>query len=673
LVSLGLQSDADPATADATLGTDAGTALEYFNGTAWVPYTGGTVAVSASGQLFVRTTVTQDKVFEAAETFNLRVTNTSGTAAYGTATILDDGSGNIYPDNTTGSINTAAVKDDDRPKLSATLDPATDTGPRDFITRNIKPEFTVTSSNLLAPGRTAQLVTPDGKVIGSAPISATEVTKGSINVPTPALDDGFYTYTARILDEAGRTLGEMPVSVTVVTDLDGVAPSVELAANGGDFNRDGIKDWEQNNVAQLPLSSLEAFLAGAKASPTSFGAIMVGTPSTGSPIGVRLDPGAQLRDVSVRALPAGVPMLAGYSAVTPMYQYTVTSEAESAVADVNPGRAGLQIRTVIDLPTGVKATAYLKFNSKTNTWTDVTNPASLDGSVDGAALLDLNGDGLVDRVVLTLTDGGIGDEDGVANGVVVDPGVLALSPPPVISGVREKSVPENQTAATTLNANEPVTWAISGGDDASLFTINAKGEITFKAAPNYERPLDKGADNTYVLEVKATNERGVISTVMVTVKVTDILEGLPIYFSDTVVTSDRVLSTVPSKASESSQIQFYATPRTDAATVALKAWFNPLTNDWFYGVEGAPPPYDCYVERPDVVLGRVLKPGSGTFTLHTYVNAQGNTQIVSEQAAGAMGLLTKGYTDLGSSYYFDSADGVLIVGTGLPTLPGGPG
>ena len=62
------------------------------------------------------------------------------------------------------------------------------------------------------------------------------------------------------------------------------------------------------------------------------------------------------------------------------------------------------------------------------------------------------------------------------------------------------------------------------------------------------------------------------------------------------------------------------------------------------------------MERPDVVLGRVLLKDQGSFNVHTYLNAQGNTQIVSETAAENMGLLAKGYRDLGTAYQFASAD-----------------
>jgi VCBS repeat-containing protein len=113
-VTLALQNDSDPNTANATLGTDAGTQLQYFNGTAWVNYTGA-VTLPAGGELLVRVAINDDDPYEGPETFQLSATPSGGSAAYGTATILDDGTGSIYPDNTTGNPDPDAVKDDDRP------------------------------------------------------------------------------------------------------------------------------------------------------------------------------------------------------------------------------------------------------------------------------------------------------------------------------------------------------------------------------------------------------------------------------------------------------------------------------------------------------------------------------------------------------------------------------
>jgi VCBS repeat-containing protein len=97
------------ATAD---NSDHGTTLQYYDASAnggagaWTTYTNGdTVTLDGTGKLLVRTTITNDNpaVYEGAETFTLVATNTGNISASGTAAILDDGTGDIYLDNTTGS------------------------------------------------------------------------------------------------------------------------------------------------------------------------------------------------------------------------------------------------------------------------------------------------------------------------------------------------------------------------------------------------------------------------------------------------------------------------------------------------------------------------------------------------------------------------------------------
>jgi hypothetical protein len=89
----------------------------------------------------------------------------------------------------------------------------------------------------------------------------------------------------------------------------------------------------------------------------------------------------------------------------------------------------LQTRVVIDLPTGVDATGYVKWDAATSKWVSFMDDGNLDTYDNGATLLDLNHDGKIDRVVITLTDGEFGDADGVANGMIVDPGMLVLAAP----------------------------------------------------------------------------------------------------------------------------------------------------------------------------------------------------------------------------------------------------
>jgi hypothetical protein len=289
----------------------------------------------------------------------------------------------------------------------------------------INPEFTIKADRVMESGDTAVLLDPAGQVVGTSQVTPGDVSNGTINVPTQALDDGTYTFLAQIRNPDGTIKGQAPVVVTIVTDRDGVQPSVERAANNGDINRDGVQDWEQNNVAQLPLSSLQEFLAGSRAPSSSFGAIIAGDVSNVNPgAPAQLDNTAQLLDISLQPLPAPLP--AKFTAATPVFNFSVSSEAGKSLNDSAPGVPGLQSRIVIELPGGVKANTYQKFNPATGRWASFVDDQNLATYDDGATLIDANGDGLVERIVVTLTDGGPGDEDGLVNGVIVDPGLLAF-------------------------------------------------------------------------------------------------------------------------------------------------------------------------------------------------------------------------------------------------------
>jgi hypothetical protein len=88
----------------ATVGTDTGTVLEYFDGSSWQAYSSGSFVQIPSGGLLVRVAITNDAPADNGETFNLVASNTGGGAATGVGTIKDDGTGTIYTAaNPTGS------------------------------------------------------------------------------------------------------------------------------------------------------------------------------------------------------------------------------------------------------------------------------------------------------------------------------------------------------------------------------------------------------------------------------------------------------------------------------------------------------------------------------------------------------------------------------------------
>jgi hypothetical protein len=93
------------------------------------------------------------------------------------------------------------------------------------------------------------------------------------------------------------------------------------------------------------------------------------------------------------------------------------------------------------------------------------------------------------------------------------------------------SAPENQTAVTDVNANDPdagttLIYLISGGPDAARFAIDPlTGVLTFVTAPDFETPLDVGGNNVYDVTVQVSDGQGGSDAQAIAVTVTDVVEG----------------------------------------------------------------------------------------------------------------------------------------------------
>ena len=91
------------------------------------------------------------------------------------------------------------------------------------------------------------------------------------------------------------------------------------------------------------------------------------------------------------------------------------------------------------------------------------------------------------------------------------------------------SVTENSTAVTTvtatdLDAGAVLTYSITGGADAAKFTINAAtGALRFVSAPNFEAPMDAGANNVYDVQVRVS-DGALTDTQTIAITVTDVAE-----------------------------------------------------------------------------------------------------------------------------------------------------
>ena len=80
------------------------------------------------------------------------------------------------------------------------------------------------------------------------------------------------------------------------------------------------------------------------------------------------------------------------------------------------------------------------------------------------------------------------------------------------------------TIAGTDSENDSLTFALSSGDDESLFSMSSSGELSFITAPDFEVPSDAGGNNVYEVTVQVSD--GTLSdTQALTITITDAFEG----------------------------------------------------------------------------------------------------------------------------------------------------
>jgi Ca2+-binding RTX toxin-like protein len=192
------------------------------------------------------------------------------------------------------------------------------------------------------------------------------------------------------------------------------------------------------------------------------------------------------------------------------------------------------------------------------------------GSLSGTATVDATGKAVV--VVSLVEDAlteGAETITMTAAGNTASVTISDTSKTPVVdvapefsAATRSVSVAENQTTVSTLVATDSngdtITYTITGGSDASKFSINATtGAMSFKDAPNFEAPGSAAGTNTYDVEVTAT-ANGKSDQQNVTVSVTNANEA----------PSLSVPSLTPSVAENTTQVAVLSTTDVDASDAA---------------------------------------------------------------------------------------------------------
>ncbi|MGB9367249.1 MAG: FG-GAP-like repeat-containing protein, partial [Xanthobacteraceae bacterium] len=174
---------------------------------------------------------------------------------------------------------------------------------------------------------------------------------------------------------------------------------------------------------------------------------------------------------------------------------------------------------------------------------------------DSASGPNGSGPGWSSRLIYAASAGGIyhlasdpsGNELGTYKLSVTDLGPSPNNPPVITSNgggdTATLSILENTPTVTTVTATDPdagttLTYSITGGADAALFQLNAStGALSFKTAPNFEQPTDADHNNSYIVQVAASD--GALSdNQIITVNVTDMVETTPSVPPHWIATSD---------------------------------------------------------------------------------------------------------------------------------------
>ncbi|MGL5363385.1 MAG: cadherin domain-containing protein, partial [Bosea sp. (in: a-proteobacteria)] len=375
----------------------------------------------------------------------------------------------------------------------------------------------------------------------------TFVTNPDFETPTDSGGDNTYDVIVQVSD--GTLLDTQAIAITVVNDNDapvitsnlgGPTAAITIAENGTavttvtatDIDAGATQTYSIAGGADSALFSINA---------TTGVLTFIGAPNFEAPG----DTGANnIYDVIVQVSDGlgGIDTQAIAITVTNENEApTITSNGGGPTANINFGENGLAITTVTATDVDALATqtysivggvdaAMFTINATTGVLSFIAPP-------NFEAPGDANGDNIY-GVQVRVSDGLGGFDD---QSILVT--VINQNEAPVITSnlggpTAAITIAENGTAVTTVTATDidagaTQTYSISGGADAALFAINATtGVLTFIGGPNFESPLDAGANNVYDVIVQVSDGLGGTDTQAIAVTITDVNDRTPVITSN---------------------------------------------------------------------------------------------------------------------------------------------
>jgi hypothetical protein len=287
----------------ASIGSDAGSTLQVFNGISWVSAAAGVSLAAGSTPLLLRVAINNDTSFEGLETFQIStgaitgaaaaLTNASGTS--GMVTIADDGSSNqIFDQDTNSATPLLRSTDNDTPSIAVSSVIVSEASPYAVLElsltnpSNFAVSFTPSLQNGSATigadsGSTLEVLNGSNwEVVGAGQISlAAGVTSRLVRVAI-ANDSGYENSEAFTISTGaiiGLIANPAGASGTVTIRDNGSSNNIFLANNNSATPTAGSAD---NDTPALPALSAAVLGNGNESGPlaTSFRISRTGSTSS---------------------------------------------------------------------------------------------------------------------------------------------------------------------------------------------------------------------------------------------------------------------------------------------------------------------------------------------------------------------------------------------------------
>ncbi|MCR9140301.1 MAG: hypothetical protein NXI27_30290, partial [Alphaproteobacteria bacterium] len=243
----------------AVMGADFLPNLQYFDGSAWVDYTGDPVQIPTGGAtLLVRTAVLQDNINEGPETLRLIATNQAGSSTDANSIIVDNGTGAIFlGNNTTITPNTSGDTDPNGPNFPAHLDDDRPISVNNIAVNEASPFAVFTVNGNI--GQVIRLNLLDGTAkVGDAATDGTQDYKAPLQI---SVDNGAtwsdytanadYTLTAATFLVRAPLIDDVPYEAQEGFSLEAARVSQDDKTYGlGSIYDDGTGDVFKENGAE---------------------------------------------------------------------------------------------------------------------------------------------------------------------------------------------------------------------------------------------------------------------------------------------------------------------------------------------------------------------------------------------------------------------------------------